>query len=172
MSVVLIRHTRPAVSDGVCYGRTDLDVADSFRDEVRQVLAGIQPFDVLVTSPLRRCRRLAEAIGADSGVLPEVDERIQEMDFGRWEGLAWSDVPVDELDEWAENFLHARPHGGESVAMLRRRALEALLDFRASGRKHIVVTHAGVIKVAMAGDDAPESFNTKVDFGGMVWFAS
>ena len=36
-----------------------------------------------------------------------------EMDFER--GVAWDDIPRPEIDEWGENFLHARPHGGENV---------------------------------------------------------
>ena len=168
MSVTLIRHTRPAVDNGVCYGRTDLDVAASFPDDVRRVLTRIDPFDVLVTSPLRRCRRLAEEIGASFDVVPQIDGRIQEMDFGAWEGLDWSDIPAAELDEWADDFLHARPHGGESVAMLRARAHEALREFRMSGKKHIVVTHAGVIRAMMADEDTPASFATTVDYGGIV----
>ena len=36
MHVTLVRHTRPAVSDGVCYGATDLDVAATFDEEVVQ----------------------------------------------------------------------------------------------------------------------------------------
>ena len=170
MSVTLVRHTRPDVDSGICYGQTDLDVAASFPDDMRRVLTRMDPFDVLVTSPLRRCRRLAEAIGANFDVEPRIDGRIQEMDFGAWEGRAWSDIPAAELDEWAADFLHARPHGGESVAMLRARALEALHDFRRSGKKHVVVTHAGVIRAALARDDTPAGFAASVDYGGSVSF--
>ena len=33
MGLMLVRHTRPDVAPGVCYGRTDLDVAASFSAE-------------------------------------------------------------------------------------------------------------------------------------------
>lgn len=168
MSVVLVRHTSPAVGSGICYGRSDYDVAESFTDELPAVLARLEPFDVLVTSPLIRCRRLADEIGSAFGAAPRVDERLQEMDFGAWEGVAWSDIPVAELDEWADDFFHARPHGGESVAMLQQRALTALSEYRASARRHTVVTHAGVIRVALAPDQRPESFNHSIEFGGVV----
>lgn len=168
MSVLLVRHTRLAIAKGVCYGRTDCDVAASFSDDVQEVLPRIKPFDILVTSPLRRCRVLAEEIATVFGVQPLVDERVQEMDFGAWEGKAWSAIPRAELDEWANNFLHARPHGGESVAMFRKRVLMSLREFAATGKRYTVVTHAGVIKVAMARGDSPESFDYAVDFGGVV----
>lgn len=163
-----MRHTRPDVASGVCYGRTDYDVASSFDDEFQQVLASIEPFDVLISSPLLRCRRLADAIGANFNREPIIDVRVQEMDFGTWEELAWSKIDVAELDQWADDFHHARPHGGESVAMLSARVREALGEFRASGKKHMVVTHSGVIRVAMARDQLPASFDYAVDYGGSV----
>ncbi|MEM7281769.1 MAG: alpha-ribazole phosphatase family protein [Pseudomonadota bacterium] len=168
MSVVLVRHTRLAIAKSVCYGQTDCDVADSFPDDVLHVLPRIEPFDVLVTSPLTRCQKLAEEIATVFNVVPLIDERVQEMNFGAWEGKAWSEVPIPELDLWAGNFLHARPHGGESVAMFRARVLEALQEFNGSKKRHTVVTHAGVIRVAMAPDQDQESFNHSVDYGGVV----
>ena len=54
------------------------------------------------------------------------------MDFGRWEGLPWSAVPRAELDAWAADLMHARPHGGESVAMLLARTRRALARCRAA----------------------------------------
>ncbi len=168
MSIVLVRHTRPAVGSGICYGRTDLALADSFEREARKVLASLRSSDVLITSPLQRCRMLADEIGSAFDLAPQTDDRVQEMDFGDWEGRPWSDIPRDELDEWAQDFLHARPHRGESVAMLRERTLSAIADYRASRRRYIVVTHSGIIKAALATGDSADHFSTRVDFGAAI----
>lgn len=168
MSLVLIRHTRPEVAAGVCYGRTDLDVAGTFPDDAREVIGRLGTPDRLVSSPLRRCRRLAEAIAAAAGLTVEIDARLQEMDFGAWEGQLWSQIPKSEIDQWAADFLHARPHGGESVAMLRARTLAALRDYRRNAGQWVVVTHAGVIKSALAGGDGADSFATDIAYGGIV----
>ena len=168
MSIVLVRHTRPAVESDVCYGQTDLALADSFEREARAVIASLQNFDVLVTSPLERCRMLAAEIGSAFGLAPETDARVQEMDFGNWEGRPWSDIPRNELDEWARDFLHARPHRGETVAMLRERTLSAIADYRASRRRYVVVTHAGIIKAALATGDSADHFATRVEFGAAI----
>ena len=135
MHVTLVRHTRPLVSDGVCYGMTDLDLAATFEEEAARVVETLPPAQRLVTSPLYRCRRLAERIGAAQGLTPAIDERLREMDFGAWEGIAWDDIPRAELDAWAADFLHARPHGGENVYMLRERAWAAIEDYRRSGSR-------------------------------------
>lgn len=183
--LILVRHTRPLTpisphpqqEDGeisglfpedVCYGATDLDLAPTFEEEAARVVAALPPVERLVTSPLRRCRRLAERIGAAQSLAPEVDERLREMDFGRWEGASWQAIPRAELDAWAADLLHARPHGGESVHMLYERAWSALADYRRTGLSHVVVTHAGVIRAARAENGDPDAWKSRVDFGGRV----
>ncbi|MDE0030500.1 MAG: alpha-ribazole phosphatase family protein [Deltaproteobacteria bacterium] len=168
MRLILIRHTRPAVADNVCYGVTDVDVAPTFEEDTARVLATLPAVERLVTSPLRRCARLAERIGAARGLVPVVDNRIREMDFGRWERLPWSAIDRTELDAWAADFLHARPHGGESVAMVSERVSSALADYRRSGVSHAVVTHAGIIKAARAAAGCADAWMTSAGFGDAV----
>lgn len=169
MGLILVRHTRPDVAEGLCYGQTDLDVADTFADEAAEVLSALPEVRRVVSSPLRRCRALAQYI-ADAVDLPlDIDERLMEIDFGAWEGRLWSEVPRKEIDAWAENFLHARPHGGESVAMLRSRVSAALADWSARCGPILIVTHAGVIKVASTGDGDPVwDFTVPIGFGGII----
>ena len=45
MALILLRHTRPAAPLGLCYGRIDLDLADSFEAEARAVLKAAPPAD-------------------------------------------------------------------------------------------------------------------------------
>ena len=168
MYVILLRHTRPCVAAGVCYGVTDLDVAATFDDEATAVLATLPTSGRLVSSPLRRCRRLAERIGAARGTAPVVDERLREFDFGTWEGVPWDTIPRAELDAWAADFFHARPHGGESVHMLSERVKSAMSDYRRSGEPHVAITHAGVIKAALAQSGHPDGWKADIEFGAAV----
>ena len=65
---------------------------------------------------------------------------------------AWSDVPREELDAWADNFECARPHGGESIAELRTRVMSLLTDLadtRGPAGTPLLVTHAGIIRAAL-----------------------
>ena len=165
MRLILVRHTRPAVAEDVCYGAMDLDVAPTFEEEAARVIEALPPADKLVTSPLRRCRLLAQRIGAARSLVPVIDARLREVDFGTWEGVPWASIPRTELDAWAVDFFHARPHGGESVDMLRERVRAAMSDYRRSGLSHVVVTHAGVIKAARVQSGEPEGWKSNVDFG-------
>lgn len=168
MGLTLIRHTKLKAAGGLCYGRTDLDVASTFNQEADAVLRLAPVAEIIVSSPLTRCQKLANFLAKVHGLSIRTDWRLQEMDFGAWEGKRWSDIPKAELDAWAADFLHARPHGGESVAMLRTRTVEAIAEYHASDNTYLVVTHAGVIKAALSDGDDAEHFSTHVEFGGIV----
>ena len=165
MSLILLRHTRPDVAEGVCYGRTDLPPADDFETAASAVIAGLPDVSRVVTSPLVRCARLAERIAAARDLDPETDPRIVEMDFGSWERTAWNAIPRDELDAWAADFHRARPHGGESVAMLAARVGAALDETMATDPPILWVTHAGVVRAACAARAVERGWETRLDFG-------
>ena len=165
MGLILLRHTTPDVQPGICYGQLDLDVAATFDAEADNVFAALPRIDRIVTSPLKRCHKLAQVIAYRNQCPFEQDARLMEMDFGTWEGVAWDDVPRAEIDEWVENFLHARPHGGENIMQLRTRAMLAISEWIDPATQTLIVTHAGIIRIALAKGDDPADFNAKVDFG-------
>ena len=169
MGLILVRHTRPAVAAGTCYGRLDVGLAETFPKEAEAVLAALPAIRRVISSPLTRCLALARYIAAAGNLPIEVDERLIELDFGAWEGQPWSQVREADLDAWAQDFMHARPHGGESVAMLRDRVTSALTHWSARREPIAIVTHAGVIKAAcMDEGDGPWDFKPPVDFGGII----
>ncbi len=172
MALILLRHTTPMVAPGTCYGQTDLDVAATFETEAAKAFVALppvhRPAHRIVTSPLRRCRKLADFISQRSGLPVEDDPRLMEMDFGSWEDRPWTTIPKIEIDMWADDFFHACPHGGESVSMLSTRVREALHDWGTRETPTLIVTHAGVIRAALATGETADDFNTQIDFGSFV----
>lgn len=164
MGLILLRHTAPDVAPGTCYGRLDLPPGPGFEGEAAAVLARLPPVARLLTSPLARCRRLAETIGQARGLPVETDPALIEIDFGRWEGLSWDAVPRDELDIWAADFWHARPHGGESVAMFADR-VAAFLAAPPAGGPVLAVTHAGIMRAALHLSGRDETWARRFAFG-------
>jgi len=161
--VFLIRHPRPAVAPGLCYGASDVDLAEDPAACAARLLECLPPRLRVFSSPLRRCRLLAQALHAE----PVFDARLREMHFGRWELRAWDEIPRAELDAWAAAPLTYAPPGGESVNALLQRA-GAFLEEHTRERDHdlAIVTHGGVMR-ALAGrllGLAPESW-TRLDFG-------
>jgi len=164
----MVRHTKPNIADGICYGTLDLKVADTFDAEVAAVLVSLSKPQILVSSPLQRCQCLASRISDAFGIPVITDERVREMDFGAWEGVPWNDIDRAQIDHWTNDFYRARPHGGESVEMLVNRVKTALDDYRKTGKSHLVVCHAGVIKAALSRGITAEQFSTSVAFGSSV----
>ena len=161
----MLRHTKPDIAEGVCYGVLDLGVPDTFEADSAVVLSGLTKPDILISSPLQRCQSLANKISLAFNVPVITDDRVREMDFGAWEGIAWDDIDRAEIDQWKEEFYRARPHGGESVEMLVNRVQSALGEYRKTGRSHLIVCHAGVIKAAMSTGTTASDFSTSVGFG-------
>ncbi len=143
MRLHLIRHPKPQIEAGRCYGRLDVPaleveaVANALRAELP---AGAPVF----TSPLRRCHDLASLLHAS----PSADERLVEMHFGEWEGRPWDEIPRAELDAWAADVAGYAPPGGESPRALQRRALDFVASLAVE--EVVIVTHAGVIRTLLA----------------------
>lgn len=143
MRTFLIRHPKPAVAEGVCYGRSDLGLAD---DPVARAAAlhPLLPADTpLYTSPLRRCLELARELHAE----PVIDERLMEMHFGAWEMRRWEDIPRHEIDAWAADPLGFAPPGGESATALRARVATLLRELPHTA---VLVAHGGVLRACVA----------------------
>ena len=144
MQFVLIRHPAVRVAPGTCYGRLDLDLHPDAADAAARLAAIAESFAGRVwTSPARRCRRIA-------GAAAVVDDRLRELDFGNWEGLAWDAVPRAALDAWAAAPAEFAPPCGESGAALLARVAAFHADLRAHGADCVVVSHGGPLKLLAA----------------------
>jgi alpha-ribazole phosphatase len=136
------RHPRAQEAAGRCIGRTDLGIdrrrakrlAHRIRHAARQ--RGL-PRRVL-TSPLRRCAAVGQWLRR-WGWRHERLPALLEMDFGRWDGLAWSQIPNAEVDAWCAEFLHHRPGGGETLQELFAR----VAAWQAPAAPVVIVAHAG-----------------------------
>jgi alpha-ribazole phosphatase len=146
MELHLIRHPKPDVAHGVCYGQHDIGLAEP-AEETAARLRPLLPaeFD-LHASPLARARLLAEALGD-----PLLDERLKEIHFGEWEGRLFDDIG-GAIDDWAADPLGFRAPGGESAREMASRALGWLngLILNRPARPVVVVAHGGPLR-AIAG---------------------
>jgi alpha-ribazole phosphatase len=151
MQLILVRHPKPLVASGVCYGRTDLAVAP---EQLEQTLAALRvslpPGLPLYSSPLRRCAGLADRLSP----APIYDARLVEMDFGAWEMQPWDAIPRAGIDAWAEDVVHYPPGGGESVLQMAGRIAAFHADLQrqlgGGGGGAIVVCHAGAMRLLSA----------------------
>jgi broad specificity phosphatase PhoE len=106
--------------------------------------------DVVITSPLQRARRTAEAVAEIGGIPLVIYDELIEADFGSWQGLTFGEAAKkwpDELAAWMAS-PDAAPPEGESFAMVAMRVLTGLdrllVDYQ--HQKTIVVSHVTPIK--------------------------
>ena len=171
MRIALIRHVRPDIALGTCYGRLDVDVAPDA--DPAGVVAGLADFRParLHSSPTRHCARLAEMIAAAVACAPEFHDALQELDFGAWEGALWDDVPIDALDLWADNPRAFSAPGGETGASLLARSHLFAHTLLAAGEDAVVVSHGGPLKIirsVLAGETV-DLFAPTQAMGEIVW---
>jgi alpha-ribazole phosphatase len=170
----LIRHLEPRGARGICYGRRDLPCdATNLASEAAAIRAQLPERalreSAVFTSPLSRCRALAQALAAPR--TPRIADELIELDFGAWDGARWDALPRAELDAWAGDVWHYRPGGGESAAMVEERWRRWCGRAAPRGVESvIVVTHAGVIRAALAAAGAlrqEEAASARIPFGSV-----
>ncbi len=149
MMVVLVRHLATNIGAGICYGRMDMPLRPDSLADVPRLAAEICAHGIarVWTSPAARCCILADAIVAIAGTSAIIDPRLQELNFGEWEGLAWDSIPRSEIDRWAAAPLSFAPPGGESGQEFLDRMHEVHQAISAVGEDCVVVTHGGPLKV-------------------------
>lgn len=148
MRLYLIRHPRPDVAPGICYGSSEVSCAQETLAQAACLLWQTLPRELAVfSSPRQRCQQLAQQLCAlEPAMVYQTDKRLREMDFGAWEGRPWAEIPQPELSAWTHDFAHYRCGGGDSAAQLVARVAQALMDQIQRRQDAIWVTHAGVIR--------------------------
>jgi broad specificity phosphatase PhoE len=146
--LILVRHGRTAANAaGLLQGRVDLDLDEAGRAEALAIARVLEGVDRVVTSPLRRARQTAEAIGRPT----TVDDRWIELDYGEWDQIPVGAVTPAQWAAWRAD-AHFVPPGGESLQQLQQRVQAACIELAedAVSRDIAVVTHVSPIKAAVA----------------------
>jgi broad specificity phosphatase PhoE len=154
---LLLRHGQTPLSVQKRYaGVSDVPLTEIGVDQAaaaakRLASAGI---GAIVSSPLQRAVRTAEAVAAVTGVPVVTDEGLRETDFGAWEGLTFAEVrerwPA-EMTSWLADPAVAPP-GGESFIEVNTRVTEALHRVLTSQARQnvLIVSHVTPIKTLVA----------------------
>ena len=155
--LVLVRHAT-AEGDGRFQGQADVPLSSAGRRQLPTLCRKLRPYKITVAyaSDLRRARWTAAFAARRLGVRLEIRAGLREMDFGKWQGLSWEQV-VEQSSQfarrWVKQFPQGRIPGGERFAQFKARVRRELRAIAAANpaQSVLVVTHAGVIRVALAG---------------------
>ena len=129
MKLYIIRHGETVWNtEGRLQGKADIELNENGIRLARVTAEAMRdiPFDLAITSPLKRARQTAELIVGDRKIPVIEDERIEEITFGVWEGLCCKkdnfQIPsTDFQDFFADPFHYQPPEGGETIPQLLER---------------------------------------------------
>lgn len=151
MKIDFLRHGETLAGTGF-NGITDVDLTDKgWQQMQRAVEAGSH--DLVITSPLQRCRRFAEDYARRQQLECISDTKLMEMDFGEWEARTPQQL-LEEQPQQLKNFWrnperHGAP-GGEPLGVMAQRVQQAVQEIAQGNTRHcLVVSHQGVIALAL-----------------------
>lgn len=174
MEIYLVRHTETVCEKGICYGQSDVNLAEPFDTVFENIVSQLPSEAIIFSSPLKRCVILAEYIQKNIKTISfEKEAQLMEMNFGDWEMKNWNDIPSEQLNPWMEDFVNIRVSNGESFVELHQRVGNFLS--RQISKKItdpiVIVAHAGVIRSILCHHTSlplKDAFNNKVDFGQVI----
>ncbi|WP_020612417.1 histidine phosphatase family protein [Sediminispirochaeta bajacaliforniensis] len=159
-TIILLRH---AECEGVGYiGRgSNPPLSQEGRERAGELIAPLLTFapKQIFSSPLLRCRQTIDPFwtakkGEGGCAMVSWDKRLEELDFGRWEGCRSKTVKAhdpDLFDRWLTDPSFPAP-GGESLAMLQER-VEAFWRQEIAGaeaERILILTHGGPIRCLLS----------------------
>lgn len=162
MTVILLRHGRSTSNTAhTLAGRSEGVDLDALGHEQAQAVVtriGELPVRAIVRSPLLRCERTVEPLAAALGLVPVVEERIIEVDYGSWTGRTIGELVKEPLWKVVQQQPSAAVFpGGEGLAQVQARAVAAvrehdrrLADEYGGDALWVACTHGDVIKAVLA----------------------
>ena len=158
LQIDLLRHGETTLSHTL-RGHLDDDLTEQgwlqMQSTIQQYMTTPVDWDVIISSPLRRCRRFAEHLADQLGLPMRVNEHIKEMYFGDWEGISTQAIYEAEPEELANFWQFPTQYhapNGESLTQFQQRIFigfeQIYTQIQAqNGQKALVITHGGVIKL-------------------------
>lgn len=108
--------------------------------------------DAVYASDLSRAFDTGKAVADRLGLCVHADASLREIYAGQWEGVSFDKLMNDFPETytvWRTDIGNAHPDGGESVAQLQQRIVNALRRISAEndGKTLVIATHATPIRV-------------------------
>jgi alpha-ribazole phosphatase/probable phosphoglycerate mutase len=127
--IILVRHGEPDDSvRGRCYGRLDPGLSPRGREQMQRawLLLHDEPLTAIYSSPRRRAVESASLRPTENPAVT-VDDRLREIDFGAFEGLAYDEIAKrfpEKYEEWMSRPTEVSFPGGERFGEMSARVLE------------------------------------------------
>lgn len=154
-SIRLLRH---GICEGgnIFRGHWDSPLSSEGHQQMLAACAELQDIDVIISSPLQRCRQVAEELAqqySNSDLL--IEEGFKEINFGDWEGAdidALMESQQSQLEAFWSDPVSNSPPNGETMVDFNRRVCHAWHSIlqQYQHKQILLISHGGVIRCILA----------------------
>ena len=152
-TIDLLRHGAP--EGGIRYrGSRDDPLSELGWQQMHAAVGEHHPWDIVISSPLRRCAAFAEVLCERYKLALEIEPGFREISFGAWEGRTPAEIEALSPEAlhrfWIEPMNYPPPEG-ESLQdfAIRVTAVWQTALERHCGRHILAITHGGVIRMVL-----------------------
>lgn len=155
-TILLVRHAEHVEFGRVLSGRRrDVALSPEGLQQAAIVadLLGTTPISAVYSSPRERAWYTAREIAEPHELKVVTENRLDEIDFGDWTGLSFTELEGEPLwSEWNEQRGAARPPQGESMAEATDRAFSFLEEAATEhdGGTIVALSHCDIIRGVIA----------------------
>ncbi|MBU1140382.1 MAG: histidine phosphatase family protein [Proteobacteria bacterium] len=150
--LILLRHGETGFP-GRYIGATDVPLSSAGISQISalQTIFREQDIDLIISSPMERCRQCAKILFPERSI--HYDDDLREIDFGRWEGLSFAEIKdadaelVDLWAKWSPDFCFPQ---GERIGSFLNRIYSVGERLSAAQEKTtLLIAHGGVIRTLL-----------------------
>ncbi len=155
--LIIVRHCQAQGNlERFFQGNIDTDITPKGREQIDKTarMLSAEPIDVFYTSYKKRAIKTTDGINLYHNVPVINDERLTEIDAGKWEGMHLTEIAEvfpEEFDNWNNHPERFHAPDGESMAQVYDRVSSALRDIVRDndGKTVCIVSHGCAIKCIM-----------------------
>lgn len=170
MDIILIRHGQTEDNKQRIFSRKDIPLSDKGQEQIKKLRPFVETltFHKVYVSPLNRTIETMELLGLDG----EREERIQEIDFGLFEGRDYETIQKEfpkEAKMWDDDYINYVTPKGESIKIAYERVTSFLDEISKKNEDVLLVCHEGVIRIALSWvfDNSEYFFKFKAENGSV-----
>ena len=147
MTLYVVRHGEATLNvvNNVCGGRSDVPLTEKGCRQAEALASKLPHIDRVICSPMIRARQTADILMREKSVPIEIDPRLREMDFGKFEG---TERGTPEFMK-AKSEPACRFSGGESGFQTAARVYSLLDELKGekSGDSVLLVCHGAIMRI-------------------------
>jgi probable phosphoglycerate mutase len=156
-TILLVRHgENDMLQKGLAGRLPEIHLNEAGQRQAQEIANALEsaPIKAILSSPMERAVETAQPLARAKGLEVQVSAGLNEVDFGKWQGVTYEDLKADPL--WKQ--VHEDPQAvrfpeGETLVEVQQRAVAEIEKLAAEyGEKDVVAcfTHGDVVRLVTA----------------------